>query len=384
MTEKASLWSLIKSASSDSILSSTIHGFPNIFKTERVILKALWIILSIFSLVFCLLTVYQNVSNYSNYNVISETKTVSKQPFIFPAITLCTDFPFNLLEMTKFCAFNYEYSNCYDQQNVSIFESFQEQDYFGRYNCIRFNGFRNGSTELKSSIGTSFMSGFQIEFLIPYASLGLHVYVADNDVNYFERLMPFYASATTEVQLYFRKMVEKLMPYPYNECFMTKISEHTQENCVQKCIHQNVANIYNCSFPGFYMVKTKHLCDKDYFTQYRYFEFLKLRSSFEPECKENCLKECETTRYETTLLQQPLKMNHPERNRTARVIAFFAELTYRETMQVPQITLSCLISSIGGTLGVFLGLSLLSFAEIIQYLIRIFCILCDNFSNKSK
>ena len=373
--KKESRWSSIRKESTELVLSSTIHGFPNIFKRERTTLKTLWLFLSITSLIGCQVTVYQNISSYLRYNVISETKTVSDQPFIFPAITFCIDFPFDLIGMTKFCAFKYNYSDCKDRLNVSMFDSFQELDYFGRYNCIRFNGFKNENIQLKSSIGTSFMNGFQIEFLMPHNWLGIHVYVADNHVNYFEPLMPFYAGTSNEIQLYFRKMVEKLMPYPYNPCFSINRKSHLQENCIQKCIHEKVAETYNCSFPGYYMINRKVTCNDDYYNQFQYFEFLNKRNLFKPNCKRKCAKECETTRYETTILHQPLKWTHPERDQTIRVITFFAESIYQEIVQVPQMTLSGLISSLGGTIGVFLGLSFLSFVEIIEFFIRIFFIM---------
>ena len=58
-------------------------------------------------------------------------------------------------------------------------------------------------------------------------------------------------------------------------------------------------------------------------------------------------------------------------NRVVHIFMYYEELKYTEVSEIPKMTLGDLISSIGGTLGLFLGVSLLSFIEVLQFLINV-------------
>jgi hypothetical protein len=67
-----------------------------------------------------------------------------------------------------------------------------------------------------------------------------------------------------------------------------------------------------------------------------------------------------------------------------RVNIYFSELTYTQIVEVPNYTPISLISSIGGTLGLFLGMSLLSIIEIVDLLIQMILTTTQPLSNSNQ
>ena len=59
-------------------------------------------------------------------------------------------------------------------------------------------------------------------------------------------------------------------------------------------------------------------------------------------------------------------------NRAAHITLYFKELKYTEVSEMPKMTTANVISNIGGTFGLFLGLSLMSFFEILQLFLKCF------------
>jgi hypothetical protein len=82
-----------------------------------------------------------------------------------------------------------------------------------------------------------------------------------------------------------------------------------------------------------------------------------------------CPLECDSISYSTTSsfhwTESPLK------NSTLKFKIYFKELKFIRISQQPQMNISDLISGIGGILGLFLGLSFLSFVEILEFTYQI-------------
>jgi hypothetical protein len=106
-----------------------------------------------------------------------------------------------------------------------------------------------------------------------------------------------------------------------------------------------------------------------------------------------CPLECETTKYTvSSSMSSPISPNfiHFLKNSSkvrnyyglnitdqqfgSSIVSFYInydELEYTEIVEMPSYTLTILISNIGGTFGLFLGVSVLSFVEIIEIVIEI-------------
>ena len=88
------------------------------------------------------------------------------------------------------------------------------------------------------------------------------------------------------------------------------------------------------------------------------------KKNLNDQCAEYCPLECDSLSYSTTTSfhwTESLNISS-----TLKFKIYFKELKYTLISQQPQMNLSDLISGIGGILGLFLGLSFLSFVEILE------------------
>ena len=68
-------------------LGSTIHGIPNIFKTDRICVKIMWLVLFLLSSSAGIYLVIQSFISYFSFDVVTSIKVVKEIPTEFPAIT---------------------------------------------------------------------------------------------------------------------------------------------------------------------------------------------------------------------------------------------------------------------------------------------------------
>jgi hypothetical protein len=130
------------------------------------------------------------------------------------------------------------------------------------------------------------------------------------------------------------------------------------------------------------------------------------------ECFEQCPFECKTSSYDLsvsytdypsynyykTLMEKP--QNHDSyafifqtlvanvtyemfKESLVRIFIYFDEIKTTEITESPSMTLVDLVANIGGTLGLFIGVSLLSFVEIIELLMEVIRILSQGLIHKN-
>ena len=72
-------------------LNTSCNGFPHLFKTERTILKILWIICIIVSTATCAWMVSESINDYLQFDVITKIETVPVEELTYPAIMICIE-----------------------------------------------------------------------------------------------------------------------------------------------------------------------------------------------------------------------------------------------------------------------------------------------------
>ncbi len=80
------------------ILDSTGHGYPNILRTDKLVVKIVWSVLFLSSLAFCFYLVVEGFIDFMEYGVTSKIRIENQSPLTYPAITVCNSKPF----MTRF------------------------------------------------------------------------------------------------------------------------------------------------------------------------------------------------------------------------------------------------------------------------------------------
>ena len=165
--------------------------------------------------------------------------------------------------------------------------------------------------------------------------------------------------------------------------------------CIGRCVHKAKMRVCQC---GEFHCETveKELCGAE----------IHQKMVLMNNCSAECPNQCETNRTETSLSMSEFPtysymdfmLNKPffrrvYENRTvdrsklkkslAKINVFYDELKLTTVSQKAKISFESLISDIGGTLGVFLGASFLSFMEIFEVIMLVLQHFCKNIIGKS-
>lgn len=332
--------------------SSTFYAISKISNTTNKKLKALWILGLLLSLSAGIFLIYKNLKEYLEYNVVTESTDVQEGLQIFPAITICmSNYSHYKISLLKFADRDLEIPK-YHQYVNRKYKNTADLEFFQRYpngDCLRFNGYVNNRTQLKKNVRQT-SEQFEVWFNSNnIVQSDLYLMIADNYLNVFEPSQTIRGDISN---IYITKSIENKLEYPYNQCEKMADKTYRQANCIESCIYKKIADIYDCSYQGYYDVKSKPLCDDiDY-----------KKTSVREECVSNCPIECDKISYLSTTFTT-------FNDDLSGIIISYNDKTYKKITQIPKMTLSTLISTLGGSLSLFIGFKLLTFVEILEYLI---------------
>ena len=109
---KQSKMNEIKKSTIELIETSSIQGFPNLFRTKRSFLKMMWILSLVLSTSACVYYETKTILDFFDYEVVTSIKTVNEPYLEFPTISICSQynksFKFEII---------YFYFNFYDWKN---------------------------------------------------------------------------------------------------------------------------------------------------------------------------------------------------------------------------------------------------------------------------
>jgi hypothetical protein len=394
----------------DLIEKSTFHGIPNIIRTDKSITRSIWTIFTILSTIICILIIKKSIINYFDYNYVTNIDIIYEQPMEFPTISMCSC-SLNIINMTlnkflKSCIFNN--FNC---KNEKYFMAFNDPVY---KTCFRFNsGKQTNDSKLQATIaGRS--GGLQVEVKETNGLL-IFIHASSNppypNENYNNiNGNSIFVSTGFSTDLAIDKTVTKRLGLPYNECvksiessddlnynlnnktlymFIKNLNEtYSQKRCFKLCfdldyINNNPCNCTNNVTIGsvwqkcFIEMENQDLngCTSLYKNNFTSHNMIN-------ECSKYCPLECDFEQYEAFLsFHVPENMS---KNESLKLKIYFKDLTYILISQEPKIELFDLISGIGGLLGLFLGVSFLSFIEIFEILFEVIYLLIGSYMRRTK
>jgi hypothetical protein len=212
----------------------------------------------------------------------------------------------------------------------------------------------------------------------------------------------------------------QIMPQPYSNCLNpesidTRISRvmaslnisYTQENCFTMCQQQLNVNHVGCNDMSLPMIPSAPLCK----SREQYEGIINSVSQLNiSKCLQWCPNECNITSYEFSVSYEdypPFNTFYSTRHNNysfysslfgtenitfnlfkhsvAAAFIYFKEIKYTEISEQPSMTSTSLVSGIGGTMGLFLGFSLVICMEYIELMILFVFAFCQKYkSSKSK
>jgi len=389
---------------SDLLATSTAYGVPKIVLSKRLFLKFFWTVFLLLSSSASVVFVKDNIDFYFEYEVITKIESIFKQPLVFPTVTFC---PYNngafdnrsIKDIISGCYFNSD-DKCMKNPE-ELFEKFTSS--FGT--CYRFNSGRNLSGFSGFPILISTIGG-RDDSLIMYlknVSIGIQVWIHDQSsppqfdyLKDYEGSM-FYVPNNCHSQIGIHKIVDEKLGLPYNMCYkdvnefpydktiinyirnFTK-TIYKQKNCLELCydidyLDRNPCNCTNSSLGNVWSdcwrkseKKNSSSCT---FNDRK--EFFK--GSVIEKCRRYCPIECDSVSYSVEVNNLPIE-------NALKLRVYYQSLKYTSITQIPKTKVFDLISNIGGTLGLFIGVSFVTLFEFGELLIECFFLIFE--TRKSK
>lgn len=121
---------------------STSHGLPRVLRVKRLYLKIIWGLCFLGSLGFCIFLIYRSISDFLEYQVVTQIRLIPERPIIFPTVTICNLNPLVTKEANNFI---FEKTSYWFGRNFTSFEelyAFSEEnnlDLYGALEKIRQN-----------------------------------------------------------------------------------------------------------------------------------------------------------------------------------------------------------------------------------------------------
>ena len=176
--------------------------------------------------------------------------------------------------------------------------------------------------------------------------------------------------------------------------------EYTQQLCFTQCLQKKFINKYNCTLYYLISLYNKSVCDTNMVNL-----IYSSNDSFDSNyintyCLPLCPLECNQTLYKTSIstvqlngykfitsIKNNTNLAFDFINRTLDAITardsfvsvrvYYESLSYISSTELPQMDVPTLLGSIGGNLGLFLGISVFSLYELVEVIVEIIFILSE-------
>lgn len=321
---------------------------------------------------------------------------------------------FSLNEMLLNCKFN---------DITCGVKDFEPIYYRSLGNCFKFSAFKNSSRI--STPGR--LNGLRLELFLGVpspnytliSSTGAYIFVTNTSSRFLSNKEGVTVSAGFETDIMVSQVYLNKLSKPYGDCVsdvksknafdselfritMEKMRIYEQKYCLQFCYQKYLTEMCNCSDATLPVInETIQTCYLGSCTENANNNFYKTNLSL--NCFDQCPSECNIVNYNlkisqtsfpspfyADLLIQNDKANGNLRNFKnieeikSSVLAlnvFYEDISYYFINEVPNKSTEQFVSEIGGIVGLYLGLSLLSFIEIVEVFIKILGIYFKRFQN---
>lgn len=427
---------------------TTCHAIPRIVKSERLFVKIVWSISFLMFLAWSFYSIVNSITDYLNYDYITNIRTIQQDKSEFPEITICNldnfqtekgreflknNLVFNEYEIQmqydisiKIITLNNSYKQslslslnesilrCYFNNMKCNFEDFTWTFHKSFGNCFSFNKKLN-EKNIKSQNYGGYKMGLRLDLFVGDTDTmpdfifnsGYRI-IIKNQSTAFSAQEGFLIPAGLETNILLMRVFKEMLELPFNDCifenynkinrYANKLKNKTyyQSEC-QSFFHQNeIAEKCNCYEKPFddninlpHCESVEQLkCVNQIWEYIKEKGYINLYSKY-------CPVECNIVTYPLTIstssyLSNPNSMkklfnntalsskysndtlNYDKiKNKVLALNIYYDKLEYTLINQEPKFQILDLVSNIGGLLGLFLGVSLLSFLEIIEFTLEV-------------
>ena len=333
---------------------TSMHGLARIAKSESLFIRIIWTLFTLISLIGGIIVITNSINSYYEYDYVTKTETVPVESIELPTVLFCHSRNDDVVIL-----------NSTIQSNSNVYKiDYYKFDYnFGLIvTCFLFNNYfynkNNQSNKLHATLDRFIL---KIKSSENNSLSNNYLGFSDNYQKSALKFEFFFLNPRLSYnQILFTKSIETKLPEPYNQCNDSD-KTYRQQNCISECSEYEIMNKYNCSVSLLLQKEIKRICS--------YNESDIYQSEFRSNCRSKCPKECETISYQSKVDSfDEFKLNGYY---YSYLFFKYLDISYTHTTQSPKITGSSLISSIGGALGLFIGIRFLSFIEIFEFIFEI-------------
>ena len=374
-------------------LGSTSHGIPNIFRNEKTCLKLMWLLLLLLGISTGIYTVINSINNYFNYDVVTSINVINEIPTEFPAVTFFirrnnkVKIPLN--KLIKYCRFNS--FSCDDLENY--FKTNQDKFGFVSYtfkNQTSFLGGTNFALCIRLNLENITFDNSSI-----YDGIRLIIHNSTYDSNYYEGSSPngFNLETGFQYEISIKRIFTYKLGQPYNNClkdvksidsfdsdlfrYILKSTNYSyrQEDCFMYYVGRELNKYLNISNK---IDRWENILEENpsYIDDLLKIYKSLMEKGISKSLESDCPLECDSIKYEIShSFNKLIIKNETSLSNKVQFIVFYERPEYTVIDQIAQMTVFDLMSNIGGNLGLFIGISFLSFAEIIELLVEIILII---------
>lgn len=379
-------YALIKSSVKDQLLVTTFHAIPNILRTRHNLVKILWLVCFAVSTSMAVYFTIKSIFEYLNFQIVTLYEIKQEKSTLFPTVSICSQYGFNTTSLDILiakCFFNGN-PEC-DLKKKLYFEFYDDIAY---KKCLRFNGQLTQDRKINWS---GYRFGFYVEINRTYFN-ELIIYIhnkSSSPVTLLNR--ETYIGPLTYSEFTVSKIYTKNLPKPFNDCYkdlndfefnktfinmiLNENRTYTQKECFDLCSFDYFVRNNNCSCSATINdVLLKCFWKADLITQMCFFEFINsyVINHMNDLCLKYCPLECDSFVYSIE------KFSSFSANYTG-IAVYFEELKYTLITQEPKTPIFDLVANVGGILGLFIGVSFLSFVELIEIFLEVILIqLCPH------
>lgn len=396
----------------DFATQSTSHGLPRIFSADKTYLKLMWFMLFVLFSILGIYKVAEMSVKYLDYEVVSRIDVINELPTEFPAVTF-----YNLKDSKANKTFKEISLLCIYKQTIcheNDIEMSQNRDGFVSYKFnVNQKSFMSGPTyglylillNVNSTNELSIRDGLRViihnSTINPRYNGRISAEGVDISPGFFTKLSVSRTFSAKLGEPYNKCLKDISSIRSYNSKFFNYIKEktnysYTQKDCFNLCIEDQILDYLNFSKDENWVEKYQSLPNITQAEVMKIFYKL-IKSDLTKVCSYECPLECDSIKYDVTSsitkftrenllnlakLTDNESLRHLVSNFSKEFIqdyvigfnVYYEDLSYTYISQTPKMELSEFISNIGGILGLFIGISFLSLAELIEIFIEILLI----------
>lgn len=316
------------------------HGYSKTLKTSSCFKKLLYVLFTIPLVAACLYFMTETFRDFSKFDVITDIQPKEEETMTFPAVTFClVSFDYvtgqrtarSLRDAIIECSFKGKTEPC----SFKDFFNFQLiSDESTTYDCYQFNSLNSPNPGLYETSLVGAGSGLTLTLNLSDTEF-VYYYVGDNGVRPVFKEMINIAQMGKYLWIDFRKLVEIKLPDPFSSCTLD-ISPGTSD-LVKYVLDQNIT---------YRKVNCFDRCKED-----------RLDS-----CLHLCPLECEKKIFDMNVNFFSL----PDSQRNTLIMnVYYLSTEFTESVQTAKVSVSDLVASVGGIVGIFIELSILSIYRLI-------------------